>query len=176
MFRLILSAAALAALTVAAPAIAREPISESGLIETVRTMTDDWFQGRAPGTIGEERTIGYLVGRFQALGLEPGGPDGQWIQKVPLLHTRLGKPERLELATPQGAVPLKLGSDIYLSTLRNDPIAKVAAAPLVFVGYGVTAPERKWDDFKGQDLAGKVAVFLINDPDFEAAKGEPVAG
>ena len=168
--------AALAALTFAAPAIAQEPISEAGLVETVRTMTDDWFQGRAPGTIGEERTIGYLIGRFQALGLEPGGPDGQWIQKVPLLHTRLGAPQQLELATPQGTVPLKLGTDIYLSTLRNESVAKVAAAPLVFLGYGVTAPERKWDDFKGQDLKGKVAVFLINDPDFEAAKGEPVAG
>ena len=171
-----LAAAALAALSFAAPALAQDPISADGLTDTVRTMTDDWFQGRAPGTVGEERTVGYLIGRFQALGLEPGGPDGQWVQKVPLLHTRLGTPQQLELATPQGAVPLKLGSDVYLSTLRSEAVATVAAAPLVFVGYGVTAPERQWDDFKGQDLKGKVAVFLINDPDFEAAKGEAVAG
>jgi Zn-dependent M28 family amino/carboxypeptidase len=65
---------------------------------------------------------------------------------------------------------------VYLSTLRPEDRALIDGAPLVFVGYGVSAPERKWDDFKGVDLKGKVAVFLVNDPDFEAAKGEPVAG
>ena len=139
-------------------------------------MTDDLFEGRAPGTVGEERTIGYLVARFRALGLEPGGPDGNWLQPVRLLHTRLGTPQRLEVSAPGGAIALKLGTDAYLSTLRSEPLAEVADAPLVFVGYGVSAPERGWDDFKGQDLKGKVAVFLINDPDFAAAKGEAVAG
>jgi Zn-dependent M28 family amino/carboxypeptidase len=98
------------------------------------------------------------------------------VQEVPLLHTRLGAPQQLELATPKGAIPLKLGIDAYLSTLRNEDVATVAAAPLIFVGYGVQAPERRWDDFKGQDLKGKVAVFLINDPDFEAGPKDPVAG
>ena len=168
--------AIVAALALAAPLQAQEAIDPADLTATVRTMTDDWFQGRAPGTLGEERTVGYLIGRFQALGLQPGGPDGRWTQPVPLLHTRLGTPEQLELATPQGALPLKLGTDVYLSTLRNEDVAKVANAPLVFVGYGVSAPERKWDDFKGQDLKGKVAVFLINDPDFSAERDEKVWG
>ncbi|MFM5948356.1 MAG: M20/M25/M40 family metallo-hydrolase [Novosphingobium sp.] len=168
--------AALAALSFASPAATREPLSAERIVDTVRTMTDDWFQGRAPGTKGEERTVGYLIARFQALGLEPGGPGGKWVQEVPLLHTRLGVPEQLELGTAQGAVPLRLGTDAYLSTLRNEDVASVAAAPLVFVGYGVQAPERKWDDFKGADLKGKVAVFLINDPDFEAGPKEAVAG
>ena len=172
----IAAAAAVATLTFTGPASGQEAISDARLTETVRTLTDDWFQGRAPGTEGEQRTIGYLIGRFQALGLEPGGPDGQWVQQVPLLHTRLGRPQQLELATPQGAIALASGTDVYLSTLRSDDMARVASAPLVFVGYGVHAPERKWDDFKGQDLKGKVAVFLINDPDFSAAKGEAVAG
>ena len=163
--------AALAAETPAAP-----PVDPARLTETVRTMTDDWFQGRAPGTLGEERTTSYLIGRFQALGLEPGGANGSWVQPVSLLHTRLAAPERLELGTPAGMLAPRPGTDIYLSTLRGDDAAKVEAAPLVFVGYGVTAPERKWDDFKGLDLKGKVAVFLINDPDFSAAKGEAVAG
>ncbi|WP_374280288.1 M20/M25/M40 family metallo-hydrolase [Novosphingobium sp.] len=165
-----------AALACAAPAMAQDAIDPANLTATVRTMTDDWFQGRAPGTLGEERTVGYLVGRFQALGLQPGGPDGKWVQQVPLLHTRLGQPQQLELATPQGALPLKLGTDTYLSTLRADDVARVANAPLVFVGHGVSAPERKWDDFKGQDLQGKVAVFLINDPDFAADHDEKVWG
>ncbi len=169
-------AAALAALTLPAALAAQAPISPERLTETVQTMTRDWFQGRAPGTVGEERTVGYLIGRFEALGLEPGGPDGSWVQPVPLLHTRLGTPQNLELTTPAGAMPLRLGTDVYLSTLRSDDVARVAGAPLVFVGHGVSAPERGWDDFKGVDLKGKVAVFLINDPDFAAAKGEAVAG
>jgi Zn-dependent M28 family amino/carboxypeptidase len=167
--------AAAAALTLASPALTQPPLSAERVTETVRTLTDDWYQGRAPGTLGEQRTVGYLIGRFQALGLEPGGPQGKWVQEVPLLRTRLGAPQRLELATPKGAIQLKLGTDAYLSTLRGDDVATVEAAPLVFVGYGVNAPERKWDDFKGQDLKGKVAVFLINDPDFEAGPKEPVA-
>ena len=168
--------ATLAALTLPAALSAETPIDPARLTETVQTMTRDWFQGRAPGTVGEERTVGYLIGRFEALRLEPGGPDGSWVQQVPLLHTRLGTPEKLELATPQGAMPLRLGTDAYLSTLRNEDVARVADAPLVFVGHGVSAPERGWDDFKGVDLKGKVAVFLINDPDFSADKGEAVAG
>jgi Zn-dependent M28 family amino/carboxypeptidase len=73
-------------------------------------------------------------------------------------------------------LPLRFPDDVYLSTVRDTERARIANAPMVFVGYGVTAPERGWDDFKGVDLKGKVAVFLVNDPDFEAAAGEPVAG
>ena len=172
-----LIALAAAVLSLAAPAAApQQNLSAQRITQTVREMTDDFYQGRAPGTLGEERTVGYLIGRFQALGLEPAGPGGKWVQDVPLLHTRLGAPQRLELATPKGTVPLALGTDAYLSTLQSGDLAAVANAPLVFVGYGVQAPERKWDDFKGADLKGKVAVFLINDPDFEAVKGEAAFG
>lgn len=174
--------AALCLAAFAAPAAARNgaapapAISAENLTETVRTLASDQFQGRAPGTIGEERTIGYLIGRLQALGLEPGGVDGGWTQPVPLLRTRLGTPTTLEFGLPRRSQPLAFGTDIYLSTLQPVDTATVAAAPLVFVGYGVHAPERGWDDFKGADLKGKVAVFLINDPDFSAAAKEPVAG
>ena len=165
-----------AALSLAGPASTQAPLSAERITQTVRELTDDFYQGRAPGTLGEERTVGYLIGRFQALGLEPGGPGGKWVQEVPLLHTRLGAPQTLELQTSKGAMPLALGTDAYLSTLQGADVASVAGAPLVFVGYGVQAPERKWDDFKGADLKGKVAVFLINDPDFSAGPKEPVAG
>jgi Zn-dependent M28 family amino/carboxypeptidase len=170
-------AAALAAVPLASayaqPAITIDP---DRLTETVRTLASDVFEGRAPGTRGEERTLGYLIARFEALGLEPAGTDGGWLQKVPLLHTRLGTPAQLGFATPKGALAPVMAQDIYLSTIRPDDAARIAEAPLVFVGYGVKAPERGWDDYKGADLKGKVAVFLINDPDFAAKPGEPAAG
>ncbi|AHE57094.1 M20/M25/M40 family metallo-hydrolase [Sphingomonas sanxanigenens] len=170
----IASAAALLAGT-AQPVLAQDAGAAARIEQTVRTLASDTFEGRAPGTVGEERTVGYLIARFQQLGLEPAGPNGQWLQAVPLLHTRLGTPKTLAVTGPAGAVPLETGKDIYVSTIRPDDAA-VIDAPLVFVGYGVKAPERKWDDLKGVDLKGKVAIFLVNDPDFEAKPGEPAAG
>ncbi|MDM7967638.1 MAG: peptidase M20, partial [Blastomonas fulva] len=175
--RTLVLAAALCAVpftsVLAQPAMTVDP---DRLSETVRTLASDVFEGRAPGTRGEERTLGYLIARFEALGLEPAGTDGGWLQKVPLLHTRLGPPAKLGFASPKGAINPVLAQDIYLSTIRPDDAARIADAPVVFVGYGVKAPERGWDDFKGTDLKGKVAVFLINDPDFAAKPGEPAAG
>jgi Zn-dependent M28 family amino/carboxypeptidase len=162
-----------AALVATQPAAAADPVR---LTETVRTLASELFEGRAPGTAGEERTIGYLVARFQGLGLEPGGPDGAWVQKVPLLHTRLGTPRTLAFDGPKGAMPVEQGKDLYVSTVRPDDVARIANAPVVFVGHGVKAPERGWDDFKGADLKGKLVIFLVNDPDFTAKAGEPVAG
>ena len=170
--------AAVLPLLLAVPAAAQHApaIDAANLTQTVRTLASDQFQGRAPGTVGEERTTGYLIGRLQALGLEPAGTDGGWTQPVPLLHTRLGTPTTLAFDRKGSATPLTYGTDIYVSTLQPKDQAVVQNAPLVFVGYGVTATERGWDDFKGQDLKGKVAVFLINDPDFVATKGEDSFG
>lgn len=169
------------AMMICAPAFAEaadQPteISAEEITRTVRTMTLDQFEGRAPGTAGEDRTIGYLIGRFEALGLEPGGVDGTWTQPVPLLHTALGTPEILSISDNGKSTALNAGKDIYVSTLQPRDRVAVEDAEMVFVGYGVTAPERGWDDFKGVDLKGKVAVFLVNDPDFAAAANEPVAG
>ena len=151
-------------------------ISEENLVETVKTMTTDLFEGRAPGTRGEDITIGYLVGRLEALGLEPAGPNGQWTQDVPLLRTRLAPGAEAKLSVGGNAQSWKFGTDFYASTLQPKDRATITAAPMVFVGYGINAPERKWDDFKGTDLKGKIAIFLVNDPDFEAGAKEKVAG
>ena len=171
-------AALLVSTAIAVPAAAQPApvIDAANLAQTVRTLASDQFEGRAPGTAGEDRTIGYLVGRLQALGLEPAGIDGGWTQPVPLLHTRLGTPTTLAFDRGGKAMPLASGTDIYVSSLQPKDRAVVDKAPLVFVGYGVSAPERGWDDFKGQDLKGKVAVFLVNDPDFVATKGEDAFG
>ena len=175
--RSLVAAAALVAASIQ-PAIAQTPVKvdPDQLTQTVRTLASDVFEGRAPGTKGEERTLGYLIARFEALGLEPAGTDGGWLQKVPLLHTRLGTPAKLAFTAPSGTMTPEVAKDIYLSTIRPDDTARIANAPVVFIGYGVNAPERGWDDFKGADLKGKVVVFLINDPDFAAKPGEPAAG
>ncbi|MGN3975385.1 M28 family metallopeptidase [Tsuneonella sp. SYSU-LHT278] len=158
------------------PAVSDTPIEPDRLVQSVRTLASDQFEGRAPGTVGEERAIGYLIGRLQGLGLEPGGNEGAWTQVVPLLRTRLGEPTLLAFEHAGTTRPLAFPRDIYVSTLQPSDKVQIDRAPLVFVGYGVDAPERRWDDFKNADLTGKVAVFLVNDPDFHAGKGEPVAG
>ena len=111
------------AMMICAPAFAQaadQPteISAEEITRTVKTMTLDQFEGRAPGTAGEDRTIGYLIGRFEALGLEPGGVDGTWTQPVPLLHTALGTPDRLSFSSKGKSTALHAGKDIYVSTLQ----------------------------------------------------------
>jgi Zn-dependent M28 family amino/carboxypeptidase len=144
--------------------------------EITKVLASDAFQGRAPGTAGEDKTIPYLIAQFKAAGLEPAGENGGWTQTVPMIHTALKPPVNLSVTQAGQTLPLKFPDDLYLSTRQPVDRVRIDNAPMVFVGYGVTAPERGWDDFKGVDLHGKVAVMLVNDPDFEAVAGEPVAG
>jgi Zn-dependent M28 family amino/carboxypeptidase len=154
-----------------APSI--DPVRMSNM---VRTLASDDFEGRAPGTPGETKTIAYIEEQFRLAGLEPAGENGGWTQRVPLVRTQIDKSGTAAIAARDGRTALRFPDDIYLSTVRETDRARIDGAPMVFVGYGVSAPERQWDDFKGVDLAGKVAVFLVNDPDFEAAVADPVAG
>lgn len=151
-------------------------IESSELSETVKILASDEFEGRAPGTPGEEKTVAYLIERFKSLGLQPGGENGSWTQAVPLIHTKLKEPVNLTLNVRGVEQPLKQLVDIEVSTTSAREQIKIDQAPLVFVGFGATAPERQWDDFGDMDLTGKVAVFLVNDPDFAAGPDEPVAG
>jgi Zn-dependent M28 family amino/carboxypeptidase len=158
-----------------AEAEARAQIDTDRLSEIVRVMASDEFEGRAPGTAGEDRTVAYLVEQFADLGLEPGGRDGSWTQTVPMIHTMIQAPQMLSFSVSGESQPLQQSIDIEVSTVRAvDSIA--FDAPVVFVGFGASAPERDWDDFGDIDLAGKVAVFLVNDPDFAATPDEAVAG
>lgn len=152
------------------------PIDPGRLSDIVRTLASDEYEGRAPGTAGETKTVAYLTESFRALGLEPGGENGGWTQTVPIVRTQIGQPRVLNVAFAGKARALMQGRDVYVNTLRKVDRVAIENAPLVFVGYGVTAPERQWDDYKEVDLHGKVAVFLVNDPDFSAAANEPVAG
>ena len=159
----------LLALIAAAPA--PDQVSPTRMSADVKTLASAAFEGRAPGTPGEERTVAWAIDQFKAAGAQPGGPAGQWTQAVPLVHTRLGAG-----TTTAGGARWTQGREVYLSTVRPVDRVRIAGAPMVFVGYGVHAPERGWDDFKGVDLRGKVAVFLVNDPDFEAAAGDDAYG
>lgn len=157
-------------------AAAADEVDVKRMSDVVRVLASDEFEGRAPGTEGETKTVNYLVEAFRSLGLEPGGAKGSWTQLVPLLRTQIETPRTLQISINGKAMPLAQARNIYFSTVRDSQKIAIDGAPLVFVGYGVAAPERQWDDFKGVDLRGKVMVCLVNDPDFSAQPGEPVAG
>ncbi|HET9447304.1 MAG TPA: M28 family metallopeptidase [Steroidobacteraceae bacterium] len=152
------------------------PIDPARISETVKVLASDEFEGRAPGTPGDAKTIAWLTKRFGELGLEPGGERGSWTQSVPLVRTQIDAPATLSFSVQGKQRALTQSNDVYVSTVRKVDRVSIVDAPVVFVGYGVTAPERQWDDYKKVDLRGKVAVYLINDPDFYAKAGEPVAG
>jgi len=144
--------------------------SGEALMRHVQVLASDDFEGRAPATAGEDKTIAYLVEEFRKAGVQPGGEDGGWTQAVPLLRARVEGPVQATLRVEGQVRALANGDDITLQTLSPVDRVEVRDAPLVFVGYGISAPERGWDDYKDVDLAGKVAVVLVNDPDFETAE------
>ena len=171
MIRPISLALALAAATpaISAPAPLFDP---ARLSAHVRTLGSDAYEGRGVATRAEGKTLAYLIAQFRAAGLQPGGTMAHgkrgWTQVVPLLKADFTAPPSLIVKTATGPLTLVQGIDIAVrAPLTGQSSVTLAHAPLVFVGYGVTAPERGWDDFKGVDLKGKIAVLLINDPDFE---------
>ena len=166
----------------AAPAFAQVrsvdsgPISPARLSADAKVLADAKLAGRAPGGPGETATIAYLTAQLKAAGLQPGGEKGRWTQAVPLIRFQIAGRPQFSVTAGGQARDLGVGRDVVIWTQRPVARVRVKAAPMVFVGYGVTAPERGWDDYKGVDLKGKIAVFLINDPDFEALAADPVAG
>lgn len=172
--RLIL-AAALAVSFTAPPALAQQADAVR-LNDHVRVLASDEFEGRGVATPGEQLTVDYLVGQFQALGLEPGGPDSQWVQTAQLGRTRQDGPATIMVRAGGASRALARGPDLLLSSDRPVDRITISNAEVVFAGYGVSAPERGWDDFKGMDLRGKVLLVIVNDPDFGAPEGHPVAG
>ena len=143
----------------------------------VKTLSSDEFEGRGPATAGETRTVAYVVEQMQAAGLQPGGDlkDGKraWTQAVPLLRAQITGTPEISVASGGKSQALTQGEQIAIRAAMDGSTAvDIANAPIVFVGYGVKAPERDWDDFKGVDLKGKIMVVLINDPDFETGQGD----
>ena len=154
-----------AALTQAAAAAGTPEVDPQRLLGHIQTLASDEFEGRSPGTVGEDRSIAYITEQFKAIGLEPGNPDGSYLQEVPLVGIE-GK-ATMSLTSGGRPVAMEEKRDFVASTARVAPRISLTDSPLVFVGYGVQAKEYKWDDYKGLDAHGKTLVMLINDPPIE---------
>ena len=141
---------------------AADGIRADDLMRHIKTLSSDEFEGRGPGTRGEDLTVRYLVDQFQKLGLKPGNPDGSFIQKVPLIG--LTSESTVSIRAGGKKLVLALPGDCIATSLRFDPETKVSDSDVVFVGYGIVAPEYGWDDYKGVDVRGKTIVMLVNDP------------
>src|SRR5687767_10827466 len=142
------------------PALAT--ITPADLLRHTAALADDSMEGRSPGSVGEERTVRYLEAAFRSMGLGPGNPDGTYIQNVPLVS--ITPQVTATLAIGGRTVPLQGVRDYIASSRRVAPEVKVENSDVVFVGYGVVAPEYGWDDYKDVDVRGKTIVMLINDP------------
>ena len=148
-------------------------ISAARLAEDVRTVSSDAYLGRGPATRGEELATSYIRDQLKAAGLQPGGPNGSWFQDVPLLMSNIVGAPSLSVNVNGNVVPLTQGQEVAVrASMQSVDRVDIKDAPIVFLGYGVKAPERNWDDYKGVDLKGKVGLVLINDPDFETGQGD----
>src|SRR6476646_4652386 len=169
------SAIALAAAPVLAASMG--PFSPQRLSDIDKFISSDAFEGRGPATRAETKTVDYIIQQFKAAGVQPGGDvvngQRQWTQAVPLLKSDIVQGPDVTITTPAGPMRLTQGNEISVrAPLNGQSQVNLANAPVVFVGYGVSAPERNWDDFKDQDVRGKILVELINDPDFEGGEGD----
>jgi Zn-dependent M28 family amino/carboxypeptidase len=143
-------------------------IAAPDFAEMVNTLASDEFEGRAPGSPGEEKTIEYIKAQYERIGLQPGGDDGTFFQTVPMTETTADPSTMLKLDVDGKTRELKFGDDMVIGTRTGKPDVKVTDSELVFVGYGVDAPEQDWNDYAGVDVKGKTVVMLVNDPGFHA--------
>lgn len=140
-------------------------ISVTTLKDVTRTLSDDSFEGRAPATSAEEKTVTYIAERFAKAGLQSGGPDDGWYQQVPLVELTTN-PSSLNFTGGKTPLILAYRTDMMIGTYQARPRTEVKDSETVFVGYGINAPERGWNDYAGVDVKGKTVIILVNDPDW----------
>lgn len=165
----------LAAILLAAgtASVGAQTVSAGGLAQpdvplmraVVKTLASDAFEGRGPATRAEPKVLDYIIAQFQAAGLKPGA-NGGWLQDVPTVSIAAHDRSPLTIAGKGAALSFANGSQFVAGSYREVAHTALNAAPLVFVGFGITAPELGWDDYAGVDMHGKIAVILINDPDY----------
>ncbi|MEP3422428.1 MAG: M28 family metallopeptidase [Erythrobacter sp.] len=141
-------------------------LSEATMVDITRQLSTDEFGGRMPGTKGEELTVALLTERFEAAGLQPGNGDS-WVQEVPLVEITGTNFAPLTITNGETDLVYDYGSEWTGVTYREDAQTQLANSELVFVGYGINAPERDWNDYEGVEVTGKTVVILVNDPDWE---------
>jgi Zn-dependent M28 family amino/carboxypeptidase len=142
---------------------ALDTINSDDLMRHIKTLSSDEFEGRGPGTHGEELSVAYITDQFKKIGLKPGNPDGTYVQKVPLVGFTAQNPTA-SFTVGAKKIDLKFPDDWVGVSRRFVPESKVENSDVVFVGYGVEAPEYGWDDYKGVDVKGKTILMLVNDP------------
>jgi Zn-dependent M28 family amino/carboxypeptidase len=147
--------------------VALRRIDAARLSAHIETLSSDEYEGRGPATAGDLRTQQYLAGQLEALGLEPGGPDGSWVQEFSVVGITSEVPEQWSFRRGVDTLTLKHWEQFIATSGVQRTTSSIEDAEVVFVGYGIDAPEYAWDDFKGQDLSGKVLLFLNNDPDWD---------
>jgi len=152
----------------AAPAV--PAVDEALMRDTIRTLASDEFEGRGPGTAAEPKTLEAIIARFKAAGLQPGN-KGQWLQDVPTATIKAINKSPLTITGSAQVLTFQPSSDFVAGSYRITPHTEVKDSELVFVGYGINAPELGWNDYAGIDMKGKTAVILVNDPDY-AMEGE----
>jgi len=150
----------------AAPAAPARDISVDTMKRLVAELSSDAYEGRAPGTIGETKTLDLLVAEFSKLGLKPGN-KGSWFQDVPLVELTAKTVSPLRFAGGKAPVSAAYGPEMVVGTYRVTPRIDIKDSPVVFVGYGINAPEKGWNDYAGVDVKGKTVIILVNDPDYE---------
>ncbi len=148
-------------------------ISAETLLAATETLASDEFEGRAPGSEGETKTVAFLTEEFSALGLTPGNPDGTWVQQVPLVGITPLPGDKLVVTAGGESRTLEPAADYVATTKHVVDEVSVSDAEFVFVGYGARAPEYEWDDFGETDLSGKILLFLVNDPPLDDIFGGP---
>jgi Zn-dependent M28 family amino/carboxypeptidase len=141
---------------------ALEAITPDGLLAHIKILASDEFEGRAPGTKGEELSVKYIADQFKNIGLKPGNPDGTYTQEVPLAGIK--SEPRMSFMIRDRTTDLKYPDDFVASSARLRPEIKIDKTDVIFVGYGVVAPEYGWDDYKDVDAQGKTILMLIGDP------------
>lgn len=151
-------------------ATAQQHINANDLLQHIKVLASDAFEGRSPGTAGEDSTVNYLTREFTRLGLQPGNPDGTFVQNVPMFG--FTAQPKASFTAGGKTINLNFPDDYVAVSRRFMQNINVNNSDLVFVGYGIVAPEYGWDDYKGVDVKGKTIVMLINDPPIPMA-GNP---
>lgn len=151
----------------ALPQVEVPTLSEETMKDVTRELSLDAYEGRAPGSVGEGKTVAYLISKFKAAGLEPGN-NGSWTQDVPLIEITAKNVSALSIADRNGkAMSFTYGSEYVIGSYREAPKTDIKQSDMVFVGHGIVAPEMGWNDYAGVDVKGKTVVVMVNDPDFE---------